>query len=345
MGLRRRRQRRSTMRLLHRVGWERPVRPATASMCNNSVAGASSLNGGLMGYPLQVGYDLVTGLGSLDVARFLDAAATLDTVKAATSVALTASPGTIKAGQSVVFTAVVSAGGRGVRREWCSSLQWCGVGQCCDGFGRSCVDCGREFRGGWNVCDQRGVLGGFGVQRVDWGCFKLCGFGDSGDGFIGFSGQPDADCGWKRREYDHGFGYWLQCSGFTGLRSCLQRSECGRSADLQFFEQRGNAGVSGSGTSVVMVGTTVPHAQGGVARVGMGTFGGVWLAGLLAVVRRRRRFGAVLLLGLCGCGGTVGNSVPAEVLVGTSPGAYTVTVTASSAGVAAAATSLVVMVQ
>jgi hypothetical protein len=39
------------------------------SMCNNSTAGPSSLTGGLAGYLVGPGYDLVTGLGSIDVAN------------------------------------------------------------------------------------------------------------------------------------------------------------------------------------------------------------------------------------------------------------------------------------
>jgi Pro-kumamolisin, activation domain/Subtilase family len=43
----------------------------TPSMCNNSIAGASSLTGGQAGYAVTTGYDEVTGLGSLDVAAFV----------------------------------------------------------------------------------------------------------------------------------------------------------------------------------------------------------------------------------------------------------------------------------
>ena len=48
---------------------------ATPSMCNNSIPGPSALTGGVTGYSLTAGYDLVTGLGSLDVSNFLTAAA------------------------------------------------------------------------------------------------------------------------------------------------------------------------------------------------------------------------------------------------------------------------------
>lgn len=47
----------------------------TPSMCNNSTPGPTSLTGGLQGYEVDTGYDLATGLGSLDVANFLTAAA------------------------------------------------------------------------------------------------------------------------------------------------------------------------------------------------------------------------------------------------------------------------------
>lgn len=44
----------------------------TPSMCNNSIPGPSSLTGGQAGYLVTTGYDLVTGLGSLDVMNFLN---------------------------------------------------------------------------------------------------------------------------------------------------------------------------------------------------------------------------------------------------------------------------------
>jgi pseudomonalisin len=43
----------------------------TPSMCNNSIPGPTGLSGGQAGFPVTVGYDEVTGLGSLDVQVFL----------------------------------------------------------------------------------------------------------------------------------------------------------------------------------------------------------------------------------------------------------------------------------
>jgi subtilase family serine protease len=43
----------------------------TPSMCNNSIPGPSGLSGGEAGYLVTTGYDLVTGLGSLDISNFL----------------------------------------------------------------------------------------------------------------------------------------------------------------------------------------------------------------------------------------------------------------------------------
>jgi len=48
---------------------------ATPSMCNNSTPGPTALTGGVAGYAVTAGYDLATGLGSLDVSNFLTAAA------------------------------------------------------------------------------------------------------------------------------------------------------------------------------------------------------------------------------------------------------------------------------
>ena len=45
---------------------------STPSLCNNSVAGATSLTGGQAGYKVGVGFDEATGLGSLDVTNFIN---------------------------------------------------------------------------------------------------------------------------------------------------------------------------------------------------------------------------------------------------------------------------------
>jgi hypothetical protein len=44
---------------------------ATPSACNNSTPGATGLSGGVQGYLVTAGYDLATGLGSIDVAKLL----------------------------------------------------------------------------------------------------------------------------------------------------------------------------------------------------------------------------------------------------------------------------------
>jgi hypothetical protein len=45
---------------------------STPSLCNNSVAGATSLTGGQAGYEVGAGFDEATGLGSLDVTNFIN---------------------------------------------------------------------------------------------------------------------------------------------------------------------------------------------------------------------------------------------------------------------------------
>ena len=79
---------------------------ATPSTCNNSTPGPTTLTGGVAGYTLQTGYDLITGLGSLDVNAFLTAAAIPTTL--ATSNSLSATPATITTAQTVVFTDLVA---------------------------------------------------------------------------------------------------------------------------------------------------------------------------------------------------------------------------------------------
>ena len=80
---------------------------ATPSMCNNSTPGPSTLTGGLAGYALLTGYDEATGLGSLDVAKFLSAAS-VTTV--ATSLSATALPNPAVINQTVTLTATLTPG-------------------------------------------------------------------------------------------------------------------------------------------------------------------------------------------------------------------------------------------
>ena len=79
----------------------------TPSLCNNSTPTAASLTGGVAGYLLQTGYDLDTGLGSLDVNAFLTAASGPTLI--ATTNTLTATPTAIATNQTAIFKDVVSA--------------------------------------------------------------------------------------------------------------------------------------------------------------------------------------------------------------------------------------------
>ncbi len=78
---------------------------AVPSLCNNSTASPTALTGGEPGYLLTTGYDQASGLGSLDVAKFLAAVAVTGTP---TSVALTGSSGNIPSGQSLTFSISVN---------------------------------------------------------------------------------------------------------------------------------------------------------------------------------------------------------------------------------------------
>jgi pseudomonalisin len=82
----------------------------TASVCNNSTPSATGLTGGLAGYALTTGYDQATGLGSLDVANFVTAAAAAPkTVSAPTILTLNPSPTSISDTQTASFTASVTS--------------------------------------------------------------------------------------------------------------------------------------------------------------------------------------------------------------------------------------------
>lgn len=75
------------------------------SLCNNSVPAPNALTGGLVGFPVQVGYDQVTGWGSADISKFVAAAVT---PFQATSLTLVAAPTSIVTTQTVIFTATLS---------------------------------------------------------------------------------------------------------------------------------------------------------------------------------------------------------------------------------------------
>jgi hypothetical protein len=85
------------------------------SLCNNSLPSPNSLTGGLAGYAVTAGYDLATGLGSLDVANFLAAASsTSHPGVAVTLLAVHGSATTISYTQTTTFTATVSSNTPGV---------------------------------------------------------------------------------------------------------------------------------------------------------------------------------------------------------------------------------------
>ncbi|MEO7028197.1 MAG: protease pro-enzyme activation domain-containing protein [Acidobacteriaceae bacterium] len=81
---------------------------ATPSMCNNSTPSSTTLTGGVAGYAVGTGYDLATGLGSMDVTNFLAAAVPSATVSA-TTLALTASANPITTSQTVTLTVTLTS--------------------------------------------------------------------------------------------------------------------------------------------------------------------------------------------------------------------------------------------
>jgi hypothetical protein len=82
----------------------------TPSICNNSTPSAHLLTGGLAGYAITTGYDQATGLGSLDVANFLTAAAAVAKSNLApTTLSVQGNATTISDTQTATFTAVLSS--------------------------------------------------------------------------------------------------------------------------------------------------------------------------------------------------------------------------------------------
>ncbi len=80
----------------------------TPSLCNNSTPGVTTLTGGLQGYAVGAGYDLVTGWGSPDVNALLTAASGQATLPATTTTLTSPSTSTTTA-KPVSFTAMVTA--------------------------------------------------------------------------------------------------------------------------------------------------------------------------------------------------------------------------------------------
>jgi len=93
----------------------------TPSMCNNSTPGPTSLTGGQAGYPVTVGYDLVTGWGSPDIAQFLTNFAT---ALPAPTVTVTPSATTINAGRPLTITVVVAGASGQPTPTGSISLAW-----------------------------------------------------------------------------------------------------------------------------------------------------------------------------------------------------------------------------
>jgi pseudomonalisin len=79
--------------------------PTTPSMCNNSIPSPSGLSGGQSGYSINAGYDEVTGLGSLDVANFLNS---YTGVKTTPTVTVSLNSAAITTAQPLYVTVTVS---------------------------------------------------------------------------------------------------------------------------------------------------------------------------------------------------------------------------------------------
>lgn len=82
----------------------------TPSMCNNSTPSPSALTGGLAGFEVGPGYDLATGLGSIDAANLVDALARIPPSFAlSSSGSITVARGGVS-GNTAVISVTPSAG-------------------------------------------------------------------------------------------------------------------------------------------------------------------------------------------------------------------------------------------
>lgn len=78
----------------------------TTSTCNNSIPSPTSLSGGQAGYLVGVGYDEVTGLGSLDVSAFLNSYA--QAIKVTPPIVVTPGSSSITTAQSLTVNVTVN---------------------------------------------------------------------------------------------------------------------------------------------------------------------------------------------------------------------------------------------
>jgi len=339
---------------------------SVASMCNNSTPGTSGLTG-LSGYPLQVGYDEATGLGSLDVANFLNAAVPA-LLSSTTSV--TAQPATIVVGNTAVFTATVTGSGSGTIS---GTVQFYSNGTALGSpvtiaSGKAATPATAfNASGTYSITATYSGNTTYAASTSAALSFVVSAAAPVG---LGVSASPSsltlaagAATGNTTNVSVITTGSYygsvaLTCAVMYSGGTATYAPTCSFApASLTF-----TGGLSG--WSVLTIATTVPHAisspgQAARNKALFAPVGGISFAALLLVLipaRRRRKMGLLAVLPLvllgvgmmamtgCGSGGS-STSTATTTPVGTSKGAYTVTITATPAAGTAVTGTVTLTVQ
>lgn len=324
----------------------------TPSMCNNSTPGPTTLTGGLAGYELTTGYDEATGLGSLDVAKFLTAAATTTTTPVATTLALTTvSPNPANVNQSVTLTATLTPSSTSAGAAT-GTVQFSSNGSAIDSpvtissnvatLTQSFATAGTYsitavYSGDTNYASSTASAVSLVVNPVVTGSFTLSA---SPTTMTLAPGATTGNTDTITVTSTNGFTgtVALTCSVvFTGSGTASQPPTCPSPASVALT-------ASGKGTSVITINTQVETVCGVPVSQTFAPATGIFLAGLsllLWPLRKRKTWRAlamvVLVAGsltwITGCGGnkTSGGGATCNVATpATTPGTYTVTITGTS---------------
>jgi subtilase family serine protease len=337
-----------------------PCTVTTASMCNNSTPGVSGLSG-LSGYPLQVGYDLSTGLGSLDVTNFVNAAISSSLLSTTTSVS--AQPTTIVAGKTAVFSATVkgttSATTTGTVQFYSNGTALGSPVNIANGAASTpatvfntpgTYTITATYSGDSNNAASTSTALSFVVTAATPVGLAVSGTPTALTVSAGATTGNTSNIAVTTTGAYYG-SVALTCSvSYSGGTATYPPTCSIAPASLTF-----TGGLSGS--SVLTIATTIPHAKPGSGTSARNTtrfapLGGIGFAALLLLLipsRRRGKIGLLALLpivllgvgmmALAGCGSGSSPATTTTTPVGTSKGTYTVLVTATpAAGTAVTAT-------
>jgi pseudomonalisin len=315
--------------------------PAVPSMCNNSTPSYTALTGGLSGYLLQTGYDEVTGLGSLDVSNFLEAA-----VSVATTLTLRASSTTANTTQTLTFTATLNPASTSVASPT-GTVQFYANGIA---FG-SPVTLSNNVA--TSVPQAFAPAGTYGVTAVYSGDAYYSGSNATAVSItttlLGYTLTPNSQSLSFTSGATSGNAATVTLTSINGFAGTVAMG-CSMSSSSAAFQPSctiapGSAVLTSAGTATASVSITSTAAQRQLAAPSPGKEAG-FAASILAALMllllpwpRRAPKGLFLAMIACvgvmcvtGCGGSNTSSSNTGAITRSSAGSYTVTVTGSAPG-------------